>query len=774
MSHAPFPRTSFGNLPRFAFRIALLLLLLAAPAPAEEKPLTFDDQWTPKGHLGKGDLPREKEADWVDGRSREMDFGPFVTTSLVVPELGVPRKPFVDRKTPGDERNAIAGDERVVKALAIKLGGRGVEARAAVLFDKTTMTLRCGWTGTFLEHSSLRYGLLEAPQIGGDLAFATVSDAWESEAAPGKPVAREWQGLYRHGHDVALAYTVGGRAVREVNDVEGGGERAVFVRTMEIGPGTTPLSLTIARQQDRRKTFVVATGAELSTRGDRTILSLPARDAPMHVRVFVSASGIAAPATQPLGAIERLAGPRERIWGAPLVTKGQIGKPAPGSPFAVDTITMPYDNPHKALFFAGGFDFAEGGACYLCTAHGDVWRVTGIDDKLDEIRWQRFATGLYQPLGLKVRDGKVFVLGRDQITRLHDVNADGEADFYENFNDDCTDHGQPHAYAMCLETDAAGNFYFLKSGAPKTPHGGTLLKLSADGKDLSVHATGFRHANGLSVSPDGATITTADNEGNWVPTTRLDIIGRGKFYGHVPTAHTVSEPTGPGEPLCWLPRAIDNSAGGQAWVPDGAWGQLSGALLHFSFGRCTANVILKEQVDGVWQGGAVVLPTGQFLSGVHRGRFVGDVLYVCGLNGWSSEAAKDGCFQRVRYVGGPIPLPTGVHAYANGIELTFAEPLDVKIASNPKRYAVEAWNYRWSREYGSKDYEPSDPTREGRASLLVKRADASADGRKVFLTVDGLAPVMQLRVQAGLRTAAGAALPVEYYGTVHHIRAPYP
>src|SRR5688572_17195902 len=144
MSHALSSNTR--ALSRFAFRIGLLLLLLAAPALAEEKGLTFDDQWTPKGHLGKGDLPREKEADWVDGRSREMDFGPFVTTSLVVPELGVPRKPFVDRKTPGDERDAVAGDERVVKALAIKLGGSGgAEGRAAVLFDKTTMTLRCGW-----------------------------------------------------------------------------------------------------------------------------------------------------------------------------------------------------------------------------------------------------------------------------------------------------------------------------------------------------------------------------------------------------------------------------------------------------------------------------------------------------------------------------------------------------------------------------------------------------------------------------------------------------
>lgn len=745
---------------------ALLLTLIAVAASWAAEP-SFDDLWTPKGHLGQGAVPPEKETDWIDGRIRQSDTGPFLTTSLLVPDIDAPRVPFLDRLTPIKDRSAAPGDDRVVKALAIRVGGSNGAPGAAVLFDKETMTLRCGWAGEFLDRSALRYGLLESPRIGGELVFVSVPDAWQRGGdGADEPLAREWQGLYRHGSEIVLAYTIGGRAIRELNSIESAGAEWAFARTMEVGPGSTALTLTLAKRGKRADIIATAIGATVSTRGDRIELTLPAMNEPTRVKILLGRSAI--PITAPAD-LAALAQPGPRLWGEPLVTRGEIGKPARGSPFAIDTITIPYDNPHKALFFAGGFDFAPDGTCYVCTAHGDVWRVTGIDDDLDEIRWQRFATGLYQPLGLKVRDGEVFVLGRDQVTRLHDRNGDGEADFYENFNDDCTDHGQPHAYAMCLETDAAGNFYFLKSGAPKTPHGGTLLKLSADGKDLSVHATGFRHANGLSVSPAGV-ITTSDNEGNWVPVTRLDFVERGQFYGHLPTAHLTTEPTDPGRPLCWLPRVIDNSAGGQAWVPEGSWGALSGALLHFSFGRCTANVILKENVDGVWQGGAVVLPTGQFLSGVHRGRLVGDELYVCGLNGWSSEAAKEGCFQRVRYMGGAVPLPTGVHAHANGIELTFADPLDAKLAANPRRYGVEIWNYRWSKEYGSKDYRIDDPSREGRQSLKVTAATLSEDARKVVLTLDHLTPAMQVRVQAGLKSAAGADLPVDYYGTIHRVR----
>ena len=44
-----------------------------------------------------------------------------------------------------------------------------------------------------------------------------------------------------------------------------------------------------------------------------------------------------------------------------------------------------------------------------------------------------FASGLFETLGLAVRDGQIFVHGKDQITRLIDFNNDGEADLYDNF-----------------------------------------------------------------------------------------------------------------------------------------------------------------------------------------------------------------------------------------------------------------------------------------------------------------------------------------------------
>jgi hypothetical protein len=71
------------------------------------------------------------------------------------------------------------------------------------------------------------------------------------------------------------------------------------------------------------------------------------------------------------------------------------------APYVLDTLTIPYDNPYNALFFTSGLDFLDDGRIAVCTAHGDVWLVSGADDRMEKLTWKRFATGMYQPLGLK-------------------------------------------------------------------------------------------------------------------------------------------------------------------------------------------------------------------------------------------------------------------------------------------------------------------------------------------------------------------------------------
>lgn len=464
--------------------------------------------------------------------------------------------------------------------------------------------------------------------------------------------------------------------------------------------------------------------------------------------------------------------PGPRLWGDPLVTKGQLASNIGEAPYGIDTITVPYENPHKALFFITGLDFFSDGDAALCTAHGDVWLVSGLDESLEQVTWQRFATGLYQPLGIEIVDGKVIVLGRDQLTRLHDRNQDGEADFYESFNHDLRITGQDHAFAMRLETDSEGNFYFLKSGGG--PHGSALLKVSPDGSKLDVMARGFRHPYGMGIGP-GDEITVADNEGNWVPSSKIDLIRAGGFYGYLGNRKKAPAGLTPERPLCYIPKVADNSCGGQVWVTSDRWGDYHrGEMLHLSWGRCTLHAVLREKVQQTWQAATVQFPDLTFLAGPGEGAFhpIDGQLYVVGLDGWQTGAAVDGSFQRVRFTGAPIYMPAAFHVHENGIRIRFTQPLDAESTVQTSNYRVEQWNYKWLSTYGSFHYSVRNPGTIGHDSLTVESAHVLPDGKTVFLAIPGLQPVDQLHVHTDIRSADGTSLQFDLYSTVNALGPP--
>ena len=76
---------------------------------------------------------------------------------------------------------------------------------------------------------------------------------------------------------------------------------------------------------------------------------------------------------------------------------------------------------------------------------------------------------MYEPFGLQVIDGLVYVTCKDRLTRLHDLNDDGEADFYESFSADDDVSTFFHAFNFDLQRDTQGNLYYAKSGQYTRP-----------------------------------------------------------------------------------------------------------------------------------------------------------------------------------------------------------------------------------------------------------------------------------------------------------------
>lgn len=463
---------------------------------------------------------------------------------------------------------------------------------------------------------------------------------------------------------------------------------------------------------------------------------------------------VAPAAAHPLAALTK-GGPAQ--WPQTVETSGSRGGT---QPFAVDTITLPFANPWKSLFFVGDHDFLPNGDGVICTIMGEVWIVSDLDDTLAHLRWRRFATGLNQPLGLRVVDGAIYVLGRDQLTRLHDLNGDGEADFYECFSSAYDTSPGGHDYIAGLEHDAAGNWYAV------SPNQG-LFRISPDGKTAGVIATGFRNPNGIGLAADG-TLTTSCEEGNWTPASQVCLVRPGQtglFFGYGgPKSDTPTTP-----PLVYLPRGVDNSTGGQCFVDSDRWGVPRGSLLSMSWGTGSTLLLLPEIVDGVSQAAAVQVP-GEFRSGAHRARFNprDGQLYVSGCQGWGSYTPDDGCFQRLRWTGAPAQMPVEFHARDNGVLVRFAQPLDRALVENARGHFAQAWNYHYAASYGSPEFSVRSPDVPGHDAVAITSAHVLADGHTLFLEIPQLQPVNQLHLHLRI-----GAQPADLYATLHKLGAAF-
>ncbi len=445
-------------------------------------------------------------------------------------------------------------------------------------------------------------------------------------------------------------------------------------------------------------------------------------------------------------------------WPETITLKGELGTQGP---YAIDHIPIPFDNPWGALIFPGDHGFLPDGSAMITSMTGDVWLVTGIDATLEKVTWKRYASGLHQPLGMVVSEGQVYVLGRDQITRLHDLNHDGEADFYECFiNTQPTSPGG-HDYLCGLVRDKDGNFYTASSS-----HG--LLKISADGKTVTTIATGVRNPDGIGILPDGA-LTIPSSEGDWVPASMVCLVKAGDasspHFGH----RGPKDGKSPELPLVYLPRGMDNSSGGQIFIDRADYGPLSNQLLHFSYGTGTWFMVLRDRVGDRDQGAIVPMP-GEFRSGAHRGKVnpKDHQLYVSGMGSWGSYTVDDGCFQRVRYTGESMQLPVSYHVHANGVRVTFAKPIDPTIACDVKRQFAQAWNYRYSPAYGSAELSPSHPGTIAHDHMEISEVHV-IDDRSVFVEIPELQPVNQLHLV--LQVDDGA--PQQMIATVHAMDGPY-
>ena len=402
--------------------------------------------------------------------------------------------------------------------------------------------------------------------------------------------------------------------------------------------------------------------------------------------------------------------------------------------------------PKEANLLVGGMDFLPNGDLATCTWAGEVWIVEGAQGPPAAARYRRFARGLAEPMGLAVRDGKIYVGTKQALYRLTDTDGNGEADLFECLNQSWGYTGSYNAFVYGPVFDKAGNFILASaghSGRWDAPYMGWGIRISPDGTKLDAICSGFREPNGIGTFGPDRDVFVSENQGQWMAACKLNHVAPGKFYGH-PSAwpapqeeygkHTRFDP-----PAVWFPYKLARSVTGFAEITDDRFGPFKGQLMVGDFQNAIVTRVQLEKVNGEYQG-AVWPFLKQFQSGVNRLAYGPDgKLYVGGCQApvsWKAVAPLDFALERISYTG-KLPFEVKeVHALRDGFELTFTQPVEAKAAADPESYDVTQYGYKYHAKYGSPEFD-HDGKENAATAIKVAAATVSPDKLKVRLKLEG-------------------------------------
>ena len=385
---------------------------------------------------------------------------------------------------------------------------------------------------------------------------------------------------------------------------------------------------------------------------------------------------------------------------------------------------------------------------------GDVWRVAGLDENLDHVRWRRFASGLHQPLGLVVADGNDLRPGprpdhpparpqrrrRGRLLRVRQQRL------------------RHLARRPRLHLRPGARSPQATSTRPPASRG--LLRISADGKQRATSwPTGFRNPDGLGLSPDG-TLTVPCSRGRM--DARLDDLraepsttAHRRHYGYGGRAD--GKP-----PTCrWsICRAGSTTrSGGQAVVPDDRWGPLQGPADPLLVRRrvrtscCSATRSTASRKGRSSRSPATSSRASTAAGSTRATASSTSPAWPAGARTRPPTAASSASATRATPSSSRSPsTPTRTASWSSSHAARRSRSL-AEAASRTRRHFAQAWNYRYGPGYGSPEFAPSHPGVIGHDPLDIA-GSLLADGRTLFLELPDLQPVNQLHLHLKSTPAA--------------------
>jgi cytochrome c2 len=457
--------------------------------------------------------------------------------------------------------------------------------------------------------------------------------------------------------------------------------------------------------------------------------------------------------------------PAKARWPEHIITQGQLS--ASKEAFVLDDIPLPLSNAQKRNVRLADIAFFKNGEAAAVTFDGDVWKISGLSGDLQQVHWRRFASGLHEPLSLCIRDDEIFVFDRNGIWRLRDLNGNGEADEYELFSNNFTQTSETREFANGMKLAPDGAFLIAKGGQQSSTlgkHNGSVLRVSADGKQSTVLGSGLRQPF-IGVNPLTGLITASDQQGHYVPATPIHIIENNQYYGFLSSLLPREKyPAQIADPLTWIPHSVNASGASQVWLANARMGPLNDALVQIGYNRPELFLVRLNTRAQVPQAAVMslmgTLPFAPLNGAVNP---ADGQLYVGGFQIWGSTAKRVSGLARLRHTGIPTTLPREIATMENGVLLRFDLELEPISATNPANFSAERWNYKRTANYGSPHFKLDGTA--GQEWMTPSSAYISRDSKSVFIGMPDMKPVMQMRIGWALETRSGSRFEQNAYLT---------
>lgn len=426
----------------------------------------------------------------------------------------------------------------------------------------------------------------------------------------------------------------------------------------------------------------------------------------------------------------------------------------PGDGFALTDVHPSYDlsqaRPDDFLPKVGGMDFLPDGKLVVSTwdADGAIYTIENAQGgDPSKMKTTKIADGIAEPLGLKVVDGDIYVLQKQELTRLKDLDGDGIMDEYQTVSNDWLVSANFHEFAFGL-VYKDGYFYatlatgIMPGGAskdPQVPDRGKVIKISKDNGTVEFLAHGLRTPNGIGEGVDGE-IFVADNQGDWLPASKIVHVQKDAWYGSRSVDFAGTANLKENKPVVWLPQdEIGNSPSTPLALNDGIY---KGQMIHGEVTHGGVKRVFVEKVNGEYQGCVF-----RFIQGLEGGvnRMVwgpDGALYVGCIGNPGNWAQTNKLWygvQRLKYNNTPTFEMLAVRAKSNGVEIEFTEPLSVADGWDKNDYRVDQWMYLPTKDYGG--------PKLNEENLNIVSVNISDDRRKVFLELNGMKEDRVVHVQ---------------------------